>query len=340
MKFAIVFFALCFYGSTLAQAPNITSVRSGADYPFVLYLPEDSILNNNPPVIVFLHGRSLSGTDLELVKKYGVIDAIERGRNIPAIVIAPQVKKGETWVPAKILSTLEYVQKKYTVDNNRIYVTGMSLGGYGTLFFAGAYPDKIAAAVALCGGGNTKDACNLAQTNVWIQHGKLDRAVPHSESTVMVNAIRACDSKANCIFTSYPNADHGDLADEFYKDTLYNWLFQYSLDNPSPEPALVGNPEVQAAFAGGETALGTFLQENFEYPQEAIFKDEQGRVVVTFVVETDGTLSNFEVKESVSPLLDGAALKLAQKMPAWISAKQKGENVRTVVEFPINFAIN
>ena len=109
----------------------------------------------------------------------------------------------------------------------------MSLGGYGTTYFAGAYPEKIAAAVALCGGGNLSDACNLTKTNIWIQHGKLDKAVKHSESEKMYEAIKACDSDAICYFTSYPNADHGDLASEFYRDEIYDWMFQFALNQDS-----------------------------------------------------------------------------------------------------------
>ena len=221
----LAFFFIIQFG--WGQQFKFYEIKNKADYPFILYLPDSNIAAKNPPIIIFLHGRSLSGNDLELVKKYGVIDAIERGRKIPAIVIAPQVKKTEFWQPDKVLSVLEYVQKNYQSDLLRVYVVGMSLGGYGTLNFIGKYPDKVAAAIALCGGGNLKDACNIGNTNVWIQHGQLDKAVPCSESVQIYNAISSCNPKGICKLTLYPNFGHGELAREFYKDTLYNWIFQF-----------------------------------------------------------------------------------------------------------------
>jgi predicted peptidase len=203
---------------------QLSAVRGKADYPFWINLPDDSILNSKPPVLIFLHGKSLSGTDLNKVKRYGVIHEIEKGRKVPAIVVAPQVSNG-SWDPDKVLSVLEYVQKNYNTDSSRIYVCGMSLGGYGTLHFAGKYADKITAAVALCGGGNPKDACCLSTIPLWIQHGNKDYAVPISESEKMVNAIKECDD-SQLIYTVHPGADHGDLEKVFRTDEMYNWLFE------------------------------------------------------------------------------------------------------------------
>jgi predicted peptidase len=104
----------------------------------------------------------------------------------------------------------------------------MSMGGYGTLNFAGKYPELVAAAVALCGGGNVKDGCNLATVPLWIQHGALDNAVPISESEKIVKAIKSCNGGENLIYTRLPAADHGDLERIFRTDELYNWLFQFS----------------------------------------------------------------------------------------------------------------
>ncbi len=219
-KFSIFTFILSLSFLSYSQ---LSSVYGKADYNFWINLPEDSILNSKPPILIFLHGKSLSGTDLARVRKYGVIHEMDKGRKIPAIVIAPQVATGH-WVPEKVLSVLEYVQKNYNTDSSRIYVVGMSLGGYGTLHFAGKYADKITAAVALCGGGNEKDACNLSTIPLWIQHGDADNAVPISQSEKMVSAIKKC-SADNLIYTIIKGANHGDLERIFRTDELYNWLF-------------------------------------------------------------------------------------------------------------------
>ncbi len=203
---------------------QITAVKDSTFYNFWLALPEDSILKAKPPILIFLHGKSLSGTDLNRVRKYGVIHEMDKGRKIPAIVVAPQVASG-SWQPDKVLEVLRYVQSKYVTDSARIYVVGMSLGGYGTLHFAGKYANEITAAVALCGGGNPKDACNLSTIPLWIQHGNKDYAVPISESEKMVSAIKKCNGE-NLTYTIVRGANHADLERVFRTDELYNWLFE------------------------------------------------------------------------------------------------------------------
>jgi predicted peptidase len=224
----INFILFAFLVSALSARAQLSTVIGKADYNFWINLPADSILKNNPPILIFLHGRSLSGSNLELVKKYGVIKEIERGRSIPAIVIAPQVPAGKSWEPQKVLDVLRYVQSQYTTDTNRVYVAGMSLGGYGTLHFAGAYPEVVTAAVALCGGGNPSDGCDLATVPLWIQHGNRDAAVPLSESQKVVNAIRACNGGDNLTFTVVEGADHGALERVFRTDEMYDFLFKYN----------------------------------------------------------------------------------------------------------------
>ncbi|MEI6123193.1 MAG: alpha/beta hydrolase-fold protein [Bacteroidota bacterium] len=196
-----------------------------ADYQFWQFLPVDSILKNNPPVLIFLHGRSLSGSNLDMVTRYGIIWEIQHGRKIPAIVVAPQVPYKHSWEPDKILSVLNFIQKTYKTDTTRVYMVGMSLGGYGTLYFSGKYPNRITAAVALCGGGNVLDACRLAGIYLWIMHGKKDVAVPISESERMVSAIKKCGDDSKLKYTVYENYDHGDLARVFRQDSIYQWMF-------------------------------------------------------------------------------------------------------------------
>lgn len=220
---AFIAISLCFSAISQLQA-----VKGKVAYNFWLSLPADTVLQNNPPILIFLHGKSLSGSDLNLVKKYGVIHEMEKGRKIPAIVIAPQVPAGKSWEPKKILEVLEYVQQQYKTDTSRVYVAGMSLGGYGTLHFAGAYPEIVTAAVALCGGGNISDGCDLATVQLWIQHGNRDSAVPISESEKIVKAIRACNGGEKLTYTVVNGGTHGDLEQVFRTDEMYNWLFQYT----------------------------------------------------------------------------------------------------------------
>lgn len=222
MNYFIILILLSFTNLGFTQ---LEAIKGKTSYQFWINLPADSILKANPPILIFLHGRSLSGTDINRVKKYGVIHEIEAGRKVPAIVIAPQVTSG-SWDPDKILEVLRYVQGLYKTDTNRVYVCGMSLGGYGTMHFAGKYPNIVTAGVALCGGGNISDACNLAKIPFWIQHGTADKAVPISESRKMMQAIKACKNGNKLIYTEIKGADHGALERVFRGDEMYDWLLQ------------------------------------------------------------------------------------------------------------------
>ncbi len=221
-----IYIVLLLFSLTLSIAQPKTIVGKTA-YPFWINLPKTVAQSEKLPILVFLHGRSLSGTDINKVKRYGVLKAIEKGRKINAIVIAPQLATGP-WNAAKILELIEYVQNQYVTDTSRVYVCGMSLGGYGTLEIAGKYPDKITAAVAICGGGNEKDACNLAKLPLWIQHGDRDKAVPISESQKIVKAIKKCDKDADVTFTTIAGGTHGSVESLFHNDALYEWLFKHS----------------------------------------------------------------------------------------------------------------
>lgn len=199
-------------------------------YNFLLHKPENKE-NEIKPVILFLHGRSLSGNNLNKVKQYGIIDDIvHRGRNVDAFVIAPQVPYGQSWSPPKLKTILDYVHDNYPTDKCRVYVVGMSLGGYGTMDFAGTYPDEVTAAMALCGGGNVKMAENLAKVPLWIMHGKRDAAVPHSESEKVYNAIQNCCESNLTRFSSFPDYGHGEFARVFYAKQMYDWLYQFEKD--------------------------------------------------------------------------------------------------------------
>ena len=186
------------------------------------------------PLLIFLHGRSLCGNNLAKVKRYGAIDAVARGRSIDCYIMAPQ-NPGGSWNPHKIMNIVDWAVKHYNVDTTRIYVYGMSLGGYGTIDLAATYPDRIAAAMALCGGGSVKDLSGLSKLPLWIVHGTADRAVPVSASDRVVAAIKATGDDSRLIYTRMPGIDHGRPARIFYMGQTYDWLFSHSLLDPNRE---------------------------------------------------------------------------------------------------------
>lgn len=198
-------------------------------YNFWVYTPLDYYYSlERTPVIIFLHGQSLCGRDLNRVRRYGPLDAIVRGREIEALVLVPQ-NPGGAWNPKKINDVLEWAKRHYAMDSTRVYVVGMSLGGYGTMDFAGTYPDKVAAAMALCGGCTLKDKEGLGRLPLWIIHGTADRAVPIRQSQTVVEELQRKHLDSRLRFDWLPRASHGALARILYMKKTYDWLFTHSL---------------------------------------------------------------------------------------------------------------
>jgi predicted peptidase len=219
---------------SLSNAQTLTARRNVVKdgYNFWFYTPEncDTVKNDSvkirKPLVIFLHGQSLCGSDLNRVRRYGCIDAVEKGREIDAFILAPQ-NPGGAWKPPRILNLLNWSKEHYAVDTNRVYVVGMSLGGFGTIDFAGAYPGEVAAAVALCGGGTLSDLCGLTKVPLWIIHGTADRAVPVAQSQQVVNAMKNCGDTTLLRFDKINGVNHAGLARVFYLPELYEWLFSH-----------------------------------------------------------------------------------------------------------------
>jgi len=202
-------------------------VRNG--YNFWIYMPDQAPADSvGLPVVLFLHGQSLCGKDLSTVRRYGPLDALKYGRKIDAIILAPQ-NPGGSWNPRKLMNVLEWTEGKYPIDTNRVYVFGMSLGGYGTIDFAGTYPDKVAAAIAMCGGGTIKDCSGLNKVPLWILHGKADSAVPWTQSQKVVDAMKKAGPTDLLRYDLYDGVSHGRLGRVFYMTEPYEWFFKHSL---------------------------------------------------------------------------------------------------------------
>ena len=201
-------------------------------YDFWVYTPTDYYYSlETTPVVMFLHGASLCSKDMNRSRRYGPLDAIVRGRQIDALVIVPQ-NPGGAWNPDKLNDILEWTKKNYAMDSTRVYVLGMSLGGYGTMDFAAAYPDKIAAAMALCGGCYAKDKSGLGRLPLWIIHGTGDRAVPVKQSQTVVKQLQDTNNDKRLRFDWLRGASHGALARILYMRKTYEWLFSHSTADP------------------------------------------------------------------------------------------------------------
>lgn len=217
-----------------AREPVLRAMRKKVEgsYNFWLYTPagydRKDTLCKDTPLVLFLHGKSLCGNDLEKVRRYGSIDCVERGRHIQALVLAPQ-NPGEWWNPDKLCRILDWLKVEYPYDTSRVYVLGMSLGGYGTLDFVAAKPDRVAAAVALCGGTTAKDVSNMGQVPLWIIHGTADKLVSVKASQDIVKQLESKHLASRLRYEWLIGASHSYLARYFYMPKIYDWLFSHSL---------------------------------------------------------------------------------------------------------------
>ena len=238
--------------------PVLRAMRKKVEgsYNFWLYTPEGydrkDTLAKEMPLVVFLHGKSLCGNDLEKVRRYGSIDCLERGRKIPAMVIAPQ-NPGEWWNPKKLCAILDYLKEEYPYDTARVYVLGMSLGGYGTLDFVAACPDRVAAAVALCGGTTAKDITGMGQVPLWIIHGTADNLVSIKASQVIVKELESKHLASRLRYEWLIGASHSYLARYFYMEKIYDWLLSHSLndeDRPVNRDVKITKEDQKTVYSG------------------------------------------------------------------------------------------
>lgn len=196
-------------------------------YNYLLFLPKSYEAQEfRLPMILFLHGAGERGSNLEDLKRNGVARIVEEQPDFPFIVVSPQCPPGERWSVNLLSTLLDDVIAQYHVSLDRVYLTGLSMGGYGTWHLAAAQPDRFAAIAPICGGGNPEEAYRLKNLPVWAFHGKRDRIVPLRESEKMVQALKKCGVN-NLKFTVYPEADHDSWTQTYNNPMLYDWFLQH-----------------------------------------------------------------------------------------------------------------
>lgn len=199
------------------------TVKVKANY--LLYLPEEYGKGDKAwPLVLFLHGAGESGNDLEKVKKHGPPKLIAAGKKFPFIVVSPQ-SPGFGWDAMTLNALLDDLMASYKVDRDRIYLTGLSMGGFGTWTLAAAHPEKFAAIAPICGGGNPADAKKIKDLPIWVFHGAKDRTVPPSRSEAMVKALKGAGAE-HVQFTLYPEAGHDSWTETYNNPDFYEWLLK------------------------------------------------------------------------------------------------------------------
>lgn len=211
-------------------------VKSG--YNYLIFLPRDYKSSEEWPLILFLHGAGEKGTDLDRLKNTALPEKLEEREDFPFVVISPQCPPGFTWSTKLVGGLLDSAVKQYRVDENRIYLTGISMGGYGTWHMAMEQPTRFAAIAPICGGGNPRLASRIRHLPVWVFHGAQDKVVPISESQVMADALE--NLGGNVRFTIYPNAGHDSWTVTYDNPELYDWFLSHSRRPCSECPEVYG----------------------------------------------------------------------------------------------------
>ncbi len=209
-----------------------------AKLDYLLFLPRgyDAKSGERWPLIFFLHGAGERGTNIWKVATHGPPKNVKGNPDFPFIVVSPQCPEGENWSDKTLplLGLLDSITDRYAVDTNRIYLTGLSMGGYGTWSLGLSYPERFAAIVPICGGGErikislskrTKQQA-LKTLGVWAFHGGKDPLVPLEESQRMVEALKKAGVE-DVKLTVYPEAKHDSWTQAYNTPELYDWLLKH-----------------------------------------------------------------------------------------------------------------
>ena len=223
---------IAFIALLLLWACYSTSAQSGLTakarkkYEYLLYLPKQYKADKKAyPLVIYLHGGGQKGNDLNKLKTYGLPQLVDQGREFNFIIASPQCPDDKFWSTDNWFDSLyAELTTKYRVDPKRVYLTGISMGGYGTWQTAIAYPDKFAAIVPLCGGcDDSTQVCLIKQVPVWTFHGTADDLIPINETERLVNRLNQCRGKVK--FTRLRNEGHG-IQYLYDNNAIYDWLLK------------------------------------------------------------------------------------------------------------------
>lgn len=219
---------LLLISSLLARAQTKPADKVKVKYAYALYLPKDyQATKRSYPLLIYLHGGSQRGNDLTKLQEYGPPQLVHQGKDFPFLIASPQCPDGKYWSSDNWFDLL-YTEllTKYRIDPKRVYLTGISMGGYGTWQTAVAYPDKFAAILPLCGGcDDSTQICRIKKVPVWTFHGTADDKVPFGLTDRLVKHLRACPGKDQVRFTQLVNEGH-EIQYLYHQKKLYRWLLK------------------------------------------------------------------------------------------------------------------
>jgi predicted peptidase len=210
------------------QIPQIMNDLKYDNY--LLYVPNEKPVSGEYPLMLFLHGMGERGTDLGLVKMHGPPSFLNKNSDFPFVVVSPQCPDNEYWAPEYLLQLLDTIEGQLPIDKNKIYVTGLSMGGYGTWALAQTAPERFAAIAPICGGSpyELEKIDVLKDLPIWAFHGAKDKVVLPSETKKLVERLQSLGSDVK--FTLYHDAEHNSWTATYENQELYDWLLSKSKD--------------------------------------------------------------------------------------------------------------
>lgn len=215
------------------QVEQKLELADGRVIEYHLYLPEDYDPAKKTPFMLFLHGRGESNGPLAIVKKWGPPRLVDEGKKMNYIIASPQCPREAFWSQAgeqaKLAELLGHLEKTYSIDESRMYLTGLSMGGFGSWTLAANHPTKFAAVAPICGRGNPADGEKLKDIPIWAWHGLADGVVKPAGTEAMVKAIRDAGG-TKIIYTSLEGIGHNSWSSAYATPQLYQWMSKQRIE--------------------------------------------------------------------------------------------------------------
>ncbi|HPD31123.1 MAG TPA: prolyl oligopeptidase family serine peptidase [Phycisphaerae bacterium] len=219
-------------GCNCQEASGVIEAREFEQLPtrpirwrYLLARPCQQSPQDRWPLLLFLHGAGERGEDLAMVKRHGPLKVLEQGMDLPFVIAAPQCPPGKWWNNHMLIEFLDHLLATNQIDPDRVYLTGLSMGGFGTWNLATEFPERFAAIAPVCGGGYWFLADQLRDVPVWAFHGARDDVIPLEESERMIRAIQAAGGDAR--LTVYPEAGHDAWTQTYSNPELYQWFLSH-----------------------------------------------------------------------------------------------------------------
>ena len=218
-------------GSQVAREVTITPTGKKVSVRYWQFVPADYDGRKKFPLMLFLHGSGERGHNLELVKKWGPPRIVMRRQDFPFVLISPQCPEDTRWNVDELYHLMDHVSGYLMIDQQRMYVTGLSMGGTGSWHMMDRYPELFAAGIPICGNGKSDSAKNLVNIPIWAFHGGADNP---STSQLMIHQIEKAGGK-NARLTIYPGIGHNSWSRTYANEGIYQWLLSHKSDEDGKE---------------------------------------------------------------------------------------------------------